>query len=346
MLSGVNRDLSSSSSSDCRTCVDNASLNWCTNLENEPEVGQCCSSGDSTGYCSGSSYVCSNSSNISGDNAGLMLCPVDSAYCGTRARNFGQVGIATPIQVSDVPSNSLCTYRLHTTMSNIGKVLISISELNSGSITVLTGKEGEGEYTYSNRMVEGNVRNFTMNEDNNVYIVFVPSAVSNNATIRLASFENSIKISGIILILVVIGSIGFGGFLCIMCILTSRKTYKKINQRRRLLRLRALRARRRNQPREPTLPNSIPVPVIEQPPPITPMQFSIVDTSKPLYSPVPPAPVYVQPSLLPNQPVALYSDPQYARTELGPGNQYMVAPDASFPPMAAPMAPGAYQWHQ
>ncbi|CAI2364217.1 unnamed protein product [Moneuplotes crassus] len=328
ILPGVSRYLSSSSSSDCRTCVDNNSLNWCTNSGNEPEIGECCSSGDSTGYCSGSSYVCSNSSKISGDNAELMLCPIDTGYCGTRVRYFGDLGTATPIQVSDVPSNSLCAYRIYTSGDSVGNVEIAVSELSSGSITVLRGKKNENEYIYSRHMVKGNSKNFTMNEDNNVYIVFVPSAVSNNATIRLTSYRGPLTTAEVVAILAIVGSILFCCFLGIGIVLWKCVFKKRKNQGH---------VHHPTPPPAPTIP--APPPIIEAPPP---MQPSIIETSQrfPPPDPIYDQPVYGHPAAFPSQPGPLYGQPQYVDAGMGSMNPYLMAPDVSLPPITAPMGPG------
>ncbi|CAI2362260.1 unnamed protein product [Moneuplotes crassus] len=122
----LDRDLSTSSRSTCRTCVKSSSQRWCSITGNYQYYGDCCYSWDYSGYCSGSSsYVCSNSSNIGG-NGGLILCPYSSSDCNSRTKTIYYTGINYTLSNTYIDSSSVCSYIVQTSNSSIKSLEIYV----------------------------------------------------------------------------------------------------------------------------------------------------------------------------------------------------------------------------
>ncbi|CAI2361339.1 unnamed protein product [Moneuplotes crassus] len=193
------RTLASSSPSTCRSCVESSSERWCTEKGiTTPSEGDCCDSGDSSGYCSGSnSYVCSNSNNIdsaeSQYNGGLILCPTKSSDCGKRNRKLSSSSDSENITESLISSSSVCVYRIYTTSSLVKSVEIEINDSTRATITIFTGPRSKNEYAYKGTLKEADRKSVTVDENNDAYIVVEPSSLLNRVDIDVQASTASLK---------------------------------------------------------------------------------------------------------------------------------------------------------
>ncbi|CAI2370558.1 unnamed protein product [Moneuplotes crassus] len=181
----------SNSPSDCRWCVDNTYRRWCTHSGTTGNSGQCCRSWETSGYCSSSgSYVCSNSSNID-SNGAMILCPTSSYDCETKDRPIYSTSSTSNIRTTYIARDSVCIYRITTTHSSIEKVEIDIDDLTNAAVTIFTGPEDQNSYTFQSTMTENDQKNFTLNANNDVYIVVEPSSSYNLIDIDYKAYEIS-----------------------------------------------------------------------------------------------------------------------------------------------------------
>ncbi|CAI2364550.1 unnamed protein product [Moneuplotes crassus] len=195
---GFGRNLAvSTSQSACKSCVDNSSQKWCAPVGNTQVNGECCSSGDTSGYCaSSSSYACSGSSTIQG-NAGLILCPDATSKCGYTDHSLRNTTTKLSI-VSSVSSTAVCTQRFYKLSGSITQVKIVMNNIYGATATVYRGPRGEGNYTMLGSLLKGYTATISFSTNTDVYLLVVPSSASNllNITVFGAIASSSSNSSG------------------------------------------------------------------------------------------------------------------------------------------------------
>ncbi|CAI2365173.1 unnamed protein product [Moneuplotes crassus] len=206
---GLNRDLaSSSSSSDCRTCISNSAQKWCTTTSTEHITG------DTTGYCaSNSGFVCSDSSNIE-SNGGLILCPSNVQVCGVKSYPLNDDSGKWELKRTSMAPNSVCSYRVYTRNGSIKNIKVKAVSLANMNATLFTGSRGKNEYKYVARLAVDTEVSATYDTSTDIYIVFEPyttaSSISILGVIHLQTGDGG-KSEAVIVIVVVV---------CICCCCT------------------------------------------------------------------------------------------------------------------------------
>ncbi|CAI2364958.1 unnamed protein product [Moneuplotes crassus] len=172
---GMERSLVvSSSQSDCKTCVNNGSQRWCAPVGITQANGECCNSGDTSGYCaSSSSYACSGATNIQG-TAGLILCPEVTAKCGETNHALPNTYQYWSIVVSSLPSDAVCAERFYTSTSSIDQAKIAMNSISGAIATVYKAPRGEANYTLIGTLNAGYIATVSFSPSVDVYVVINP----------------------------------------------------------------------------------------------------------------------------------------------------------------------------
>ncbi|CAI2365675.1 unnamed protein product [Moneuplotes crassus] len=213
----LDRHLTCSSPHTCRSCVNNSSQRWCVvNGTANPTVGECCNSGDTSGYCSdNSSYVCSNSKDID-NNGGLILCPTEASHCGERDVLLEWSKDYENITQALIPHSSLCVYRIHTTSSLVKSLEIEINDFSGADVkpsfyTIFTGSRDKNKYSHKGSMKANDKKRVAFYEDSCVYIVVEPSSGYNRLSIGVKASTAQVverSTAEFIVLIVVIGVLG------------------------------------------------------------------------------------------------------------------------------------------
>ncbi|CAI2358836.1 unnamed protein product [Moneuplotes crassus] len=234
----------SSSQSDCKTCVNNGSQRWCAPVGITQADGECCNSGDTSGYCASSSiYACSGSTNIQG-TAGLILCPEVTAKCGVTDHLLQNTYQYRSIVVSSLPSDAVCAERFYTTTSSIDQAKILMNSIYGATATVYKAPRGEANYTRIGTLNAGYLATLSFSSSVDVYLVIDPYLTTINYNITAigaiapvssdssssSSFESdSISIDSktdLTVLWVILGIVG--GLVCIViCLIVTSCICKK-----------------------------------------------------------------------------------------------------------------------
>ncbi|CAI2363144.1 unnamed protein product [Moneuplotes crassus] len=235
---GIGRGLvASTSSADCRTCINNSAQRWCASTGTEQTVGECCNSGDTTGYCasssSGNSYVCSDSSNIE-SSGGFILCPVDGTICGSRSHSLSDTSKRYILEHSSITSNVVCSYRLFTTNGDVSKAKIKATTLAGLTTTLFTGPRDKNEYAYKATLAANNEQSISFSTSTDAYLVVEPSSTTNSfsITIEINGGDSSAVVVWVVSIVAICcccGCCGLGILLCIWMIKKKGKEGKEGN---------------------------------------------------------------------------------------------------------------------
>ncbi|CAI2385730.1 unnamed protein product [Moneuplotes crassus] len=244
-ISDFERSLAvSTSQSECKTCVNNGSQRWCAPVGATQSNGECCNSGDTSGYCaSSSSYACSGSTNVQG-TAGLILCPDIDANCGDTNHHLYSTNYYWSLVVNSLPSGSVCTERFYKSGGSIDQAQIRMNSISGATATVYKGPRGEANYTEIGILNAGSTATVSFSTTVDVYVVINPysASVSYNITAKGAiapttSGNTTDSISGgsktnLTALWVVLGCVGglaliVAGIVTFICIRRRKKKSKK-----------------------------------------------------------------------------------------------------------------------
>ncbi|CAI2363588.1 unnamed protein product [Moneuplotes crassus] len=206
------RNLLSSSSSICRSCIENTSQKWCVSRYSSSNQGECCSTSDTSGYCYGqSSYVCSNDDDIEGtagtnNYGGYILCPSYSSDCGSLSKSFYYNGQSSTFEKNYIPSSVVCVYQVTSSSISANGLKIEVKNATGVDINVYTSSSSYN-YDKEGSMYWNDTKTVSLSTSTDVYIMVHPTSFFNGVEIDVESVKTYSEIAEVALVFVIIGSI-------------------------------------------------------------------------------------------------------------------------------------------
>ncbi|CAI2372722.1 unnamed protein product [Moneuplotes crassus] len=233
----MGRYLLSSSSSTCRTCLENSNQKWCI-FKGVSNSGECCSSSSTSGYCAGDGvYVCSDDSKIDGTaglntNGGYILCPTYYSDCGTLTQNIYYSDQTWSTKRRSISSDAVCVYKIKSTATFIKSLTIDVNNATNADITVFTSFE-DYDYEKEGSMSTGDTKAVSIEYNSEVYVVVHPTSSTNSIDIDFQVGNSESTLSAGAIVGIVMGTICC--FFILMCGTVGTGVYCAIKKCRRHL---------------------------------------------------------------------------------------------------------------